>query len=221
MGKLIQIFYFNIMNNTKGDKMCKELIREIRKKPNDIKDMSDRAQEVLKYFKITDFSSGTPIVDILKKLGFTNYQSELEPNGLSAYIAVDPAFKEVYGSDKITCVHIKRSVGHKRFALAHELGHYLFDFTEEDTNYYNTYFPQKDENNFKEKRANAFAANLLMPENEFLKKLDEYWNLYHSEKVFIELSQYFIVSITAIKLRCSELNVEKSYSETVKLLEKV
>lgn len=203
----------NITYNTKGDKMCKKLIGEIRNKEKMVEDMPFRAREVLNYFEISDFSEGVPIVEILTKLGFKVYQSDLEPKGLSAYIAVDPKFVEAFGSNKITCVHISDNIGHKRFALAHELAHYLFDFDEKNKlHYYNTYFPQKeDNNNQEEKRANAFAANLLMPKEEFIekfkeiRKFQELQNLYSKADMVSSLSQYFLVSPTAVALRFDEL----------------
>lgn len=215
MGRLI---YFpstkqKIIYNAKGDKMCKVLIGEIRNKEKKVENMPARAREVLNYFNIRDFSEGVPIVEILIKLGFKVYQSDLEPKGLSAYIAVDPKFIDVFGSDKITCVHSEDNVGHKRFSLAHELAHYLFDFDEKNKlHYYNTYFPQReDNNNQEEKRANAFAANLLMPKEEFIEKFKEVsksqkaQNLHSKPDMVSSLSQYFLVSPTAVLLRFDEL----------------
>lgn len=212
------IIYFpfvkqQIIYNARGDKMCKELIGEIRNKEQTVENMPARAREVLNYFKIRDFSEGVPIVEILIKLGFKVYQSDLEPKGLSAYIAVDPKFIEVFGSNKITCVHSEDNVGHKRFALAHELAHYLFDFDEKnELHYYNTYFPQKeDNNNQEEKRANTFAANLLMPKEEFIEKYKEIIRYQKDQKLYSKadmvssLSQYFLVSPTAVSLRFDEL----------------
>lgn len=208
VGNLTQIFNFNSIKITKGDKMYNDFLKDIRQKSKEIKDMPSRAQEVLDYFHINDLSSGVPIVEILIKMGFKNYQSNLEPNGLSAYIAVDPQLKSMYGSDKITCVHIKKSVGHKKFALAHELGHFLFDFNDnENIHYYNTYFPKKDEDDPKEKRANAFAANLLMPKKQFMQKVEEYQNMYHDDEIINALAQYFVVSPTAIVKRFDELDI--------------
>lgn len=208
MGRIIRVSDFNNREKIKGDKMNKEeFLKNIRKMSKEISDMPDRANYVLEYFSIDDFSSGVPIVEILSQLGFKVYQSDLEPNGLSAYIAVDPSYKSVFGSNKITCVQMKRSIGHKKFALAHELGHYLFDFDDEEVYYYNTYFPQKDEG-LEEERANKFAANLLMPEKEFKKKLKELKKLEkNKEDTVDELKQYFYVSSKAILKRFEELGI--------------
>ena len=186
----------------------KDFLKNIRRMSKEINDMPDRANDVLKHFQVNDFSTGVPIVEILAQLGFKVYQSDLEPEGLSAYIAVDPSYKSVFGSNKITCVHIKDSIGHKKFALAHELGHYLFDYDDEkDVYYYNTYFPQKDEG-LEEERANKFAANLLMPEREFQKKFKEFKKIEkNKEDTVNELQQYFYVSFAAILKRFKELGI--------------
>lgn len=207
MGKIIQLNTYTEID-TKGDKMYKEFLYNIRRKPNKAENMPERAKEVLTFFSIQSLSSGVPIVEILTKLGFQIYQSDLEPEGLSAYIAVDPKFEDVYGSNKITCVHIKDNVGHKKFALAHEMGHYLFDFDEcKDLYYYNTYFPGKDQNDPKEKRANKFAANLLMPEKDFRQKFEEYKILQSKADIVNALEKYFVVSSTAVLRRFNELGI--------------
>lgn len=209
MGTIIK--YRNIeitKENKKGTKMYSKLVDEIRKKPCQISDMSARAQEVLKYFNIKDCSGGVPIVEILTKLGFRIFQSDLKPEGLSAYIAVNPKFEEVFESNKITCVHMEDNIGHKRFALAHELAHYLFDFDEnENLCYYNTYFPTDEEDSLEEKRANKFAANLLMPEKVFIKKYMEYEKNNGKADTVNELGHQFLVSTTAVLRRFKELGI--------------
>lgn len=193
---------------TKGDKMCKELVSAIRKKSNNISDMPMRAKEVLDYFEIKDISNGVPIIEILAKLGIKTYQMELQPESLSAYIAVNPKYQERYGTNKITCVNKKDNIGHKRFALAHELAHYLFDFDESnDVVYYNTYSTNDTEQSDVEMRANAFAANLLMPEEQFRKLITANKKLESKADTVTLLAQYFQVSATAVLRRCQELDI--------------
>lgn len=209
MEKKIGIHNFNCKKFTKGEKMCKKFIRDIRNKPHSINDMPDRAQDVLRYFQVKDdLVAGVPVVEILIKMGFKIYQSDLEPDDLSAYIAVDPKFENTFGSNKITCVHVEDNIGHKRFALAHELAHYLFDFKEDEKlYYYNTYFPKKEKETLEEKRANQFAANLLMPKELFQKKYEEYKVLQSKADIVSALGKYFLVSSTAILKRLSELGI--------------
>lgn len=208
MGKIVYISSYNNKIFTVGDKMDKRFLKEIREKSKEINDMPNRAQEVLEYFHINDFSSGVPIIKILTKMGFKIFQSDLEPDNLSAYIAVDPKFEDTFGSNKITCVHIKDNLGHKTFALAHELAHYLFDFDESKTlYYYDTYFPKENEDKLEERRANKFAANLLMPEKIFLEEFEKCKNLQSKVDIVNELGRHFRVSPTAVLKRFQELGI--------------
>lgn len=207
MGDIILFQKKGKHRNTKGEDMYKELITSIRKKSNNISDMPERAKDVIKYFDIKYEQGGVPIIEILSRLGFKVYQQELQPSSLSAYIAVDPKLQERYGTNRITCVNCNDNIGHKRFALAHELAHYLFDFDENSVVYYNTYLANEGEQNEIEQRANAFAANLLMPEDEFRKVLNSCNEEMKADKISY-LSDYFQVSVTAVMKRIGELKIE-------------
>lgn len=208
MGKTTRITNFTNDNTTKGNIMCRKFVLDIRKKSKKIDDMPARAQDVLDYFQISDLSSGVPIVEILSKMGFKIYQSNLEPDGLSAYIGVDPKFEEIFDSNKIACVNIKDSIGDKRFALAHELAHYIFDFDdEENLYYYDTYFHGNDEKTTAGRRANKFAINLLMPKEAFQKMFEKYKELQSKADIVNALARYFFVSSTAVLERLNELGV--------------
>lgn len=188
--------------------MCREFVKKIREEEKNIGNMPERANDVLKYFHIKDISSGVPIIEILTKLGFKIYQSDLSADGLSAYIAVDPKLKNIFGSNKITCVHSEDNIGHKRFALAHELAHYLFDFNEdENLYYYDTYSVKEKNDKIEEKRANIFAANLLMPKEAFIEKFKEYKSLQSKADIVNALEQYFLVSSTSVLKRLRELDI--------------
>lgn len=200
------IIYFD--KRKKGDTMCREFITELRSKNRKIEDMPDRAQDILRYFGINKQCTEIPIVDILNDIGFKIFQTELEPEGLSAYIAIDPQYEEVYDSNKITCVNLTDSIGHKRFALAHELAHYLFDFDEKNIlYYYNTYFLKENSDSPEEERANKFAANLLLPEDIFRIKYNECRNMQSKADIVSTMSKTFMVSPTAILKRFKELDI--------------
>lgn len=208
MSKTIQITNFTNGSIAKGNKMCKKFVMGIRKKSKRIDDMPARAQDVLDYFQIRDLSSGVPIVEILNKMGFKIYQSNLEPDNLSAYIAIDPKFEEVFDSNKIACVNIKDNVGQKRFALAYELARYIFDFDEEKSlYYYDTYFQKEDEKDMAEKRANRFAINLLMPKEAFEEMFDKFKELQSKVDIVNALGRYFFVSSTAVLERLMDLGI--------------
>lgn len=192
----------------RGNNMCKKFITEIRKKNNDVNNMPTITKEILKYFGVSKECTEIPIVDMINKIGIKIYQSELEPQGLSGYIAVNPQYAETFGSNKITCVHISDSIGHKRFTLAHELAHYIFDFQEDkDLCYYNTYFPTKQQETLQEERANKFAANLLMPKEIFIEVYHKYEHMQSKVDIVNEISKVFIVSPTAVIKRFDELGI--------------
>lgn len=224
----------NVVTYDKGDrKMCRQLIQEIRRADRSIEAMPRCAERILDYFKIPE-DMQTPIVYILNEMGIVALRGPLEPKELSAYIAVNPGYKNKYGSNKIACVNIKDNLGHQRFALAHELAHYLFDYDEvNNATYYNTYFinesndleiiDAEDEeimnvrdfqnNNTQvngeidiEYRANKFAAALLMPQKKFVKKYNEFYKKTDKlPEVIDQLSQFFEVSRTAVTRRITEV----------------
>lgn len=208
MGKTIRITNFTNGNIAKGNKMCRKFVMDIRKKSKELDDMPARAQEVLDYFQISDLSSGVPIVEIMTKMGFKIYQSNLEPENLSAYIAIDPKFEDVFESNKIACVNNKDSIGFKRYALAHELAHYFFDFNDEESlYYYDTYFKKKDKKDMSEKCANRFAINLLMPRDEFEKAYNKCKELQSKADIVNALGRFFGVSSDAVLERLIELGI--------------
>jgi len=85
------------------------------------------------------------------------------------------------------------------FTIAHELGHKILHEAWARSSEYKVLLrdPDQREQDFREKEANAFAANLLMP--RFM--MDQYWeNVTPSQ-----LSQLFAVSVPAVKARLSFL----------------
>lgn len=137
------------------------------------------------------------------------------PDLVETYFGVDVALSPMgEGADGL-CVHgddVRLIVansdftpGHVRFTLAHELGHHLFGdpraiigedhqamFTKEPT----------------EQRANAFAANFLMPEKGIrttLRSLDEGARV--SQSAVVQLMLHFGVSLMAITYRLQNLEL--------------
>jgi Zn-dependent peptidase ImmA (M78 family) len=85
------------------------------------------------------------------------------------------------------------------FTVAHELGHKILHEEWAKSADYKVLLrnSERSEQDFREKEANAFAANLLMP--RFM--MDRYW-----ESVSIsQLSQLFAVSVPAVRARLSFL----------------
>lgn len=172
-------------------------------------DISDAAYEIRKIFDVDD-NEVFPIVAILNSLGIKTFQKRMTPRELSAYISVNPKYLTMYDTTKIAGVNSLDNVGHKRFALAHELAHYIFDYDERDSlTYYSTYRTDDNKDNQEEKRANFFAANILMPEEEFNSTLTECEQMFQKSKPDIVefMSKKFQVSPTAVMFRFGELGL--------------
>ena len=104
--------------------------------------------------------------------------------------------------------------GHQRFTMAHEFGHYIFeydgksDFTDEYS------LDNERLTSETEIRVNRFATALLMPKDIFTDK----YRLFHfqdikKEAIVNELSDIFDVSETFILKRIRELGLEEESNE--------
>ena len=85
------------------------------------------------------------------------------------------------------------------FTIAHELGHLFLHKTEESKEFHRSGEPKTEE-----VEANIFAAEFLMPEDEFKNKAKEFNN---SERM---LASYFGVSPVAALVRMAVLNIDKN-----------
>lgn len=86
----------------------------------------------------------------------------------------------------------------QRFTIAHELGHYIKHSIQQDE-FNDTVFFRNGETNIFETEANCFAAELLMPEQDFRDFVDK-----TSSKVD-EIAEYFQVSTMAVRVRAKQL----------------
>lgn len=147
-----------------------------------------------------------PIVAIMKSLEFQVVSGEMEDE-ISGIVGIDDTLKKTFRSDKVIAVNSKDNIGHQRFAMAHELAHYLFDFDVSNSiTYYNAY-NTKEEESESERRANYFAANLLMPEDIFKK---EFGRAVVEKNLYLtvdNLSNTFMVSREAVRRRIDELSL--------------
>lgn len=142
------------------------------------------------------------IVDICNKMGIDVQETEEFPDDVCGVI-----FKE--NKDYIILVNKKHSIGRRSFTIAHELGHYvlhkdILDSKNELISYTKSngedvsVLARGVEYNTRETEANNFAAEILMPEKEFLSKCE-------CSNDIEEVAHYFAVSTSAASVRASKL----------------
>ena len=186
-------------------KIREEIQSRNQEKKYDVNEMPEVAQMILDRLGIEEVP--IPIVAIMKSLNFQVVAGELKDE-ISGIIGIDDDLAKNFKSSKVIAINNKDNVGHQRFTMAHELAHYLFDFdVSNQIVYYNTYNTFEDENEV-ERRANYFAANLLMPEKKFKKEFD---NVVIKNNLYVtveKLSQIFQVSGEAVRRRISELSLQ-------------
>lgn len=160
------------------------------------------AAEITGYYG-TD--SAFPIGDLARTLGFRILIRKLSKRSLSGYIACD---------DKLTIprlivVNADDNYGHQRFTIAHELWHYCkrigeIDSIAKEKGYYSPYDTDPKAQDAEELEANRFAANLLMP-------IEEFKIAYQGATVlkisYDSLKERFGVSRTAIDRRAHTLGL--------------
>ncbi|WP_420632492.1 helix-turn-helix domain-containing protein [Candidatus Palauibacter sp.] len=92
------------------------------------------------------------VAELLEDQGIVAAQEKL-PDDVSGLTLIDP------GNCILTAVNVDHHVLRRRFSLAHEYAHVLFDREGRGT-----ISRSSERDNFEEVRANAFAASFLMPE---------------------------------------------------------
>ena len=100
------------------------------------------------------------------------------------------------------------SVVRQRFTIAHELGHFILhkkDYINKTTIEYDQIFFRKNELTQKEKEANDFAGEILMP------KENVYQAIKDGKNTVNKLAEFFQVSSSAARYRAFKLNLISSY----------
>lgn len=66
-----------------------------------------------------------------------------------------------FGTDKILVIKSNDNIGHQRFAVAHELAYYLFDFNEQNMVSYSNFYILNEQSDSIEKRVNCFVKSII------------------------------------------------------------
>jgi len=211
------IIKFTIYNSKRDDvmkfeKLIQELTEKNKKGHNySFNEIGDIARKILNGLDYYSGRCATPIVKIAKEFNFKTYKETLK-NGKSGDIHINGETTDKYGHNKIILVNKNEELFHQRFVVAHELAHYLFDFlgnsqfSDSKIIFVDTYQKDKHET-LQEKRANAFAAEIMMPRELFIKQYN-IARMTDSNHMFIVmyLSRYFETSIESIERRIVEVS---------------
>lgn len=183
--------------------MYRQVIDEIRQHHYDVDTVYIAAQKI---HSVKAVGIPVKIIEICKNMGFSVFQQDL-PKNTCGYIAIDGELKERFGTDRIISVNEHETNKRRRFTVAHELGHYLFDFDPNNIQFYNAF--ERDhvgEASPRENLANRFAAELLMPADAFKKAYRKSLSKHagSSERLYEtvqDLSDIFLVPPKAVEMR--------------------
>lgn len=100
------------------------------------------------------------IIEIAKIMGFNIYAGKFKDRKVLATIGVSDKLIKKYGGRKV--IIISKQITDEKFlyAIAHELSHYIFDYLNEQADYFNAFRSDERQTN-EELRINCFANNLL------------------------------------------------------------
>jgi Zn-dependent peptidase ImmA (M78 family) len=161
----------------------------------------ESAEKLLRKFKVT--SPPVPVDKIAKKLGIVLCEFPATDDSVSGAII------KTQGKT-IIAINPRHHSNRQRFTIAHELGHYFFDknLSEHVDQDFRVSWRNEDSSkaiDWSEIRANAFAAELLIP-TDFLKAdLDSLTEL--SKRTVVLLATRYKVSPEAMKIRLTNLGI--------------
>jgi len=138
------------------------------------------------------------IKELLNPLGFRCEEVEFK-DSVSGSLIFD------HIGNPIICVNLKNSDARKRFSYAHELGHFYLHHETMTVNVEKIFYRNANSSSVEDLReieANAFAANLLMPQAEIEKNIMENESL---EANVEALAKKFLVSEAAMAIRLNNL----------------
>lgn len=140
-----------------------------------------------------------PLVDIARDLGIKVFLTKRFKDSKSGAITKEAGHYVIY-------LNANHSYGRNRFTFAHELAHFKFDkqfldSEDEIEDYDGKTFKipalsrdQEAEHDERERTADSFAAELLMPEDEFVRVWDQ-------KNTIDEVASFFEVSTQAAEIR--------------------
>lgn len=158
--------------------------------------------------------SSTPLIKIINGFGIDIRRSKNMPKDLAGVIYAGGKTAEVYKVNTVIFTDSNEPFEHQRFVMAHELGHYLFDYVGNPVNRkasneirtFEETYPRKNHSSEKEVRANRFAAELLMPLHLFVEQYNQAMGECSNRLYTIKyLARYFQVKETSVEKRIHEV----------------
>lgn len=216
---VLSVMYINSHNKTRSEKdpkenmsnikygLTHEWLMNLRSQNTDIDEVKfvrNAANKLLDRTGVKNFP--VPVENLIRAMGFYLFSSNIKKANISAIIAIDDRFILDFDNDKIVISNKNDTIEHQRFAIAHEIAHYIFDYNEGES-FYDNYNTDEENDAVEETRANLFAAELMMPYSSFtnyvnnLKKSD----LSNSD-ILEKVSEYFGAPKRAVARRYVEVN---------------
>lgn len=196
----------------------REIVEEIIQNQENysVEDMPRIAEQILTQFGI-DKNKVIPIVRIAEDCGFTiKAKSKVWfvlksmfnikwGSIITGSITVEKTGNKKSHEKKEITTYKKDNPYQQRFVIAHELAHFLFDCAPGTVKYVD-YYRKDNHINESEIKANAFAANLLMPRDKFIEKyMEAIRTIPDPTFVIYALARYFGVPQKAVLRRFDEV----------------
>lgn len=152
----------------------------------------------------------TPAEKVLQSLGITE-PGEIDLEAIAWTLGVKVRFRPLDGCEAriigkgdtaIVTVNSRSTLGRQRFSLAHELGHWEYHRGQYMVCRSDEIGDFSNKASTAEKRADNYAANLLMPSYLFRPAMRSFRRL--DFEILRKISDTFGVSITAAAIRCIE-----------------
>lgn len=166
------------------------------------------AYQILKKNGYYYYRNSIPIVKVANKFGLPVIQENLDyyyPKN----IRINGDTKYLYNNNKVILVEKGKHLYDRRFYVAHELAHYLFDYPNDPSFKTKDLFEDnfiQNENFIAEKRADKFAISILMPVNLFYKQLQIAKNYFVDDFLInTYLSRFFEVPLETVLFRMKEV----------------
>ena len=155
--------------------------------------------------------------EISRMLGLEVLEANFKKKNVSGSIIVSkevPDILKKFHTNKAIILNKAESSDIQAFTIAHELGHYVMDITDEQQFFENYHISREKEildikgQEFKmrEDRADKFAAILLMPEEHFIDYYNNSVNK-NTDDIYREMANKFMVPLEAVKRRFKELKI--------------